>query len=137
MSIATAIKVVVSAVSGPASGDITHARRRQGGALPAIVFTQIGGSRVAHMSRTAGASGIVEGRWQVDFYAGTGVSLSALMSATRAVLDGYAGTPSGSGTEILYSILEAEIELGLEPGQGDAKVPILHASQDYMVTWRE
>lgn len=137
MSIGAAMKVIVGGVAGPAAGDITHAVRRQNGGLPALVFTQVGGTRVRHMSRSTGASGIVEGRWQIDAYATTGAALATLMAATRTALDGYTGTPSGSGTEILFAALDNEIELGLEPGQGDAPGRILHGSQDYEVTWRE
>jgi hypothetical protein len=64
-------------------------QRKQGSALPAVVYQQITGVRDHTF---AGASGFVASRYQITCWAETYGGADALADAVRAVMDGYAGT---------------------------------------------
>lgn len=77
------------AVAALVADRVYPVRRKQGSALPAVVYQQITGVRDHTF---AGPSGFVASRFQITCWAETYSGADVLADAVRPVLDGYAGT---------------------------------------------
>jgi hypothetical protein len=83
----------------------------QDGALPAVTYQQIAGPR----DRTFdGATGLVDGYYQVTCWAATYGAAKGLSEAVRAALDDYAGTVSSVWIRVIRVTNEMDIPV-LEP----------------------
>ena len=80
--------------------------RREGSALPAIVYQQISGVR-DHVF--AGPSGFVEARFQINCWAETYEGADALADAVRVAMDAYHGTKESVVIQCIHLIDEGDM----------------------------
>lgn len=94
---------------------------------PAVSHFMVDGTRTPLMSAN---SGIVQGRWQVDIWSQKIATLRTAAAAVRGTLNRVTGT--SAGTVILYCLLDDEGDM---PFERDTE--LFHATQDYILKWRE
>jgi hypothetical protein len=80
--------------------------RRDGSALPAIVYQQISGVRDQMLS---GPSGFVEARFQINCWAETYEGADELAEAVRGALDGYNGTKESVVIQCVHLLDEGDM----------------------------
>jgi len=82
--------------------------RREGSALPAIVYQQISGVR-DHVF--AGASGFVAARFQINCWADTYEGATTLSAAVRVALDAYHGTKESVVIQCIHLEDEGDMDV--------------------------
>jgi hypothetical protein len=128
-TLALADSTVLSQATGGISMDIVP----EGTGRPCIVLSRISGTRVHHM---LGASGLAYGRFQFSILAATYSAAATLADALRNALDGYKGTPAGTGVKIESILIDQEADLSfIDPTQETQSE--FGIRQDYIVGYAE
>lgn len=103
----------------------------QNAILPAITYHCYG---VDSTYYTTGAANWAEGRWQIDIWANTLVSVTAIGEAVRNALQGYSGSIGSATVHVV--ILENQQTLYEPPVRSDDQ-PIHHLAQQYKIIYPE
>ncbi len=106
-----------SSITDVVSTRIHNGAREQGGALPAISFSEISGE--SEQDVTGASVGLGKTLFQIDCYAATSKAASALRELVRLSLQGHAAGSLMAGGLYVYGCWVEGMSGGYDPDTGD------------------